>query len=111
MLRGPTQNATERFNSTIWRLAPKHLHAGLKIVENAAYIAAGIFNEEYYAVLKIMETLEINFGPQCKEFANTCNDERTKRQERRTLSSTKEARLARKQQHIEQNQLLHEKQL
>ncbi|KYQ55491.1 hypothetical protein ALC60_05553, partial [Trachymyrmex zeteki] len=32
-LGGYTQNANESFNSTVWRLAPKHLHCGLKIIE------------------------------------------------------------------------------
>jgi len=32
----------------IWRLAPKHLNSGLKIVEIASYIAARIFNEGYF---------------------------------------------------------------
>jgi hypothetical protein len=54
-LGGHTQNANKSFNSTVWRLAPKHLNCGLKIIEIAAFISAGIFNEGYYAILKIME--------------------------------------------------------
>ncbi|KYN31554.1 hypothetical protein ALC56_14435 [Trachymyrmex septentrionalis] len=45
-LGGYMQNANESFNSTVWRLAPKHLHCGLKIIEIAAYLAAGMFNKE-----------------------------------------------------------------
>ncbi|CAH2102990.1 unnamed protein product [Euphydryas editha] len=34
-----TQNANENFNSTIWRLCPKHLNSGLKNVKiSACYI-------------------------------------------------------------------------
>lgn len=51
-------NANESFNSTIWRLAPKHLNSGMKIVEIAAYIA--VFNEGYYAILKMMQSMNIN---------------------------------------------------
>ena len=41
-LGGHTQNANESFNSsTVWRMAPKHLHSGLKIVEIASYLTAG----------------------------------------------------------------------
>ena len=36
-LGGHTQNANDSFNSTVWRMAPKHLHSGLKIVEIASY--------------------------------------------------------------------------
>lgn len=108
-LGGHTQNANESFNSTIWRLAPKHLNCGLKIVEIAAFIAAGVFNKGYYAVLKIMETLELKIGQQCKFFADTSDAQRVTRQERRSLSSTKEARTARRLRQIEQNQFNEEK--
>nr|XP_012230245.1 PREDICTED: uncharacterized protein LOC105676716 [Linepithema humile] len=107
-LGGHTQNANESFNSTVWRLAPKHLHSGIKVIEIAAYIAAGVFNEGYYAVLKIMETLQINIGQQCKFFADTYDAERVTRQERRSLSNTREARMARRQQQIELNEFYEE---
>ncbi|GFY54414.1 uncharacterized protein TNIN_124051 [Trichonephila inaurata madagascariensis] len=45
-LGGHTKNSNESFNSTIWRLAPKHLHFGLKIVEFASSLAMGLFTEE-----------------------------------------------------------------
>lgn len=45
--------AYESFNSTIWRLAPKHLNSGIKIMEIVAFIVAGIFNEEYSSILRI----------------------------------------------------------
>ena len=34
-LGGHTQNANESFNATVWRLTPKHLHSGRKIIEIA----------------------------------------------------------------------------
>nr|XP_032514623.1 uncharacterized protein LOC116768095 [Danaus plexippus plexippus] len=57
-LGGHTQNANESFNSTVWRIVPKHLNSGIKIVEIAAYIAGGMFNEGYSAVLKTMQLLD-----------------------------------------------------
>ncbi|XP_043264205.1 uncharacterized protein LOC122404334 [Colletes gigas] len=107
-LGGHTQNANESFNATVWRLTPKHLHSGRKIIEIASYIAAGIFNEGYAAILHIMETLEITIGPRCKLYADTYNAKRTKRQKRRSLWSSKEARMARRQLQIEQNELFEE---
>ncbi|XP_018313415.1 uncharacterized protein [Mycetomoellerius zeteki] len=95
-LDGHTQNANESFNSMIWRITPKHINSGRKIIEIAAFISAGTFNEGCSAILKIMETLDIKIRMQCKSFADTCDDERITRQER-NLSNTKEARLARKQ--------------
>lgn len=61
-LGGHTQNSNESFNSTIWRLAPKHLNAGVKIIEIAAFIAASVFNEGYSSILKIMKKLDIQIG-------------------------------------------------
>ncbi|KZC13151.1 hypothetical protein WN55_05772, partial [Dufourea novaeangliae] len=92
-LGGHTQNANESFNSTVGRLAPKHLHSGSKIIEIAAYIATGIFN---------FNTLNLQIGPECKFYAENQDAQRMTRQERRTKSSSKEARRARRQHQIEQ---------
>lgn len=105
---GHTQNANESFNATIWRLAPKHLNVGIKIIEIAAYIAACVFNEDYNSVLKIMNILEIKIGQQCRMFAEMYNEKRINRQERRSLTATKEARSAHKQEKLEQNELYEE---
>jgi len=107
-LGGHTQNSNESFNSTIWRLVPKHLNSGSKIIEIAAFIAAGIFNEGYSTILQTMMLLEINIGQQCKIFADKYDEERVTRQERRRLSSTKEARIARRLHEIQQNEFYEE---
>ncbi|RLU25695.1 hypothetical protein DMN91_002199 [Ooceraea biroi] len=101
---GHTQNANESFNATVWRLAPKHLNSGKNIIEIAAFIAAGIFNEGYSSLLKMMNQLEINIGPECRNFANMYDTQRISRQERRRLSSTKEARAARRLAQITTNE-------
>ena len=72
----------------------KHLHSGIRIMKIAAYIATGLFNEGYAAILKIMDILEIKIGPQCKQYADSHDAERIKRQEQVSLSTTKEARAA-----------------
>ncbi|GFX33519.1 uncharacterized protein TNCV_1931861 [Trichonephila clavipes] len=54
MFFGHTQNANESFNSTIWRLSPKHLHSGVKIVELSSYLAVGLFNEGNSSLLMVM---------------------------------------------------------
>jgi len=90
----------------ILRLAPKHLYCGRKIIEITAFIAVGVFNEGYYAILKIMEVLDINISQQL--FANTYDAERITRQERRSLSSTREVRMARRQKQIELNEFYEE---
>jgi len=73
-LGGHTQNANESFNATIWRLAPKHLNFGLKIIKISAYIAAGIFNEGYSSILKIINSLDIIVGTYCKVFAENTDE-------------------------------------
>jgi len=64
-LGGHTQNANESLNTTVWRLAPKHLHSGLKIIE-IAFLAAGIFNEGYSSILRVMDALKLQIGSLAK---------------------------------------------
>ncbi|CAB3241904.1 unnamed protein product [Arctia plantaginis] len=99
-LGGHTQNANESFNSTVWRIVPKHLNSGLKIVEIAAYIAGGIFNEGYSAALKTMQLLDLKIGQQCNNFVT--------RQNRRDSFESKEARTARRLKHQGENQFFEE---
>lgn len=74
-LGGHTQNSNESFNSTVWRLAPKHLNSSLKIVEIASYIAICIFNEDYSSILRIMNQLNIKMGIQAQNFANRYDEQ------------------------------------
>ncbi|XP_032679746.1 uncharacterized protein LOC116848089 [Odontomachus brunneus] len=94
---GHTQNANESFNSTIWRLAPKNLHSGVKIVEISAHIAAGVFNEGLTTVLKIMNAMEIIVGRQSLQYTQFKDSERIKRQDIQTDQTSKEARKAHKE--------------
>lgn len=103
-LGGHTQNSNESLNSTIWRLAPKHLNSGIKIIEIGSFIAASVFNEGYSSILKMMTLLNINIGQQCKMFADNYDACRVTRQEHRTLSSIKEARTARRLQRQQQHE-------
>lgn len=107
-LGGHTQNANESFNSTVWRFAPKHLHSGLKIVQIAAYMAAGLFNEGYTSILQIMNRLEIIIGKQSKTYADNIDKHRVIRQERCSSLATKEARKARRQQLLEEKEMYEE---
>ena len=68
------KNANESFNATVWRLSPKHLHSGLKIIEMSVFIAAGIFNEGYTSILRVMNKLNIIVGTYSKVFVEN-NDE------------------------------------
>lgn len=55
-----------------------------------------------------MNVLEIKIGQQCRMFAEMYDKKRINRQERRSLTATKKARLAHKQQKLERNELYEE---
>ncbi|XP_046617623.1 uncharacterized protein LOC124303880 [Neodiprion virginianus] len=107
-LGGHTQNANETFNSTVWRITPKHLHSGIKIFEIAAYIAGEMFNEGYSAALKTMQLLDLKIGHQCNNFAKGADEERVTRQNRRDSCSSKEARTACRLEQQSENQFFEE---
>ncbi|CAK9819101.1 hypothetical protein ANTQUA_LOCUS10048 [Anthophora quadrimaculata] len=107
-LGGHTQNANESFNAIVWRLAPKRLNCGLKIVEIATFLAAGMFNEGFSFVLQTMQQLSIVIGQQSKRFAKNEDKRRIKQQERRSLHCTKEARDSRKEEKTTELQLFEE---
>ena len=81
----------------MWRLAPKHLNCGSKIIEIGASLAGGMFNDGYKFVLRVMNDLELLIGLECKNFADTYDRNRIKRGGRRSRSASKEARTARKE--------------
>lgn len=107
-LGGHTQNSNESFNSTVWRLNPKHLHSGLQIVELSAYIAAGVFNEGHSAILMVMNLLQLKVGQQCKMFADNTNERRVTRQNIQHSFTSKEARTARRLENMNANALYEE---
>lgn len=96
-LGGHTQNANESYNNLIWRLAPKHLHSGMKIVQIAAHISAGVFNEGQSSILRIMNAMEIIVDKQSLQYAKSKDSERILKQDVKTSEASKEARMARKE--------------
>lgn len=104
-LGGHTQNANESFNGTIWRLTPKHLNAGRKVVELAAFLAAIIFNDGYTLILRVMQEIGVNIGTEAKSFAHRTDGQRCERGDQRWLETTKEARTATRLARLRQNQL------
>lgn len=95
-LGGYTQNANESFNATVWRLNPKHLNCGWKIIEMSAFLTGGMFNDGYNFILNIMNDLDLKIGNHCKTFADEQMKDRIIRQNCRSLSRTQEARTAKK---------------
>ncbi|KAI4492090.1 hypothetical protein M0802_010098 [Mischocyttarus mexicanus] len=86
------RNVKESFKSTLWHIAPTHLNLSCKIIEIAAYIAGGMFNEGYSTVLKIMQLLDLKIGQQCNDFARGFDEERAIRQNKLDLFLRKKSR-------------------
>lgn len=59
-------NTNESYNSTVWRITPKHLNSGIQIVYIAAHIAGVMFNWDWS--LKTMQLLDLKIGHQCNNF-------------------------------------------
>lgn len=101
-LGGYTQNANESLNALIWKFAPKHLHSGFETVEIASNLAGCIFNEGYLGILWIMQHLGIEIGERSFEYAMYVNKRRDKKKEKRRSESTHDARKARKEALLEE---------
>jgi len=94
---GNIQNDNENFNACIWKLASKHLHCGVQIVQIAAYIAAGIFNEGYSSILKIKNAVGIVVGTNIRNFAMKTDKTRVTAVEENTSEHAKMARIEKNQ--------------
>lgn len=96
-----TQNNNESFNQLIWKITPKILPAGSKIVEIAALIAACTFNEGISSLLLIMHGMDIKLGRNSHEYARKIDGNRVCAAERKSTSETREARIRHRQEQKE----------
>ena len=87
---GNTQNNNESYNSLLWHFAPKHLHNGLKTIELANFLAVSIFNDGFYAILKMLQVMNEIIGPIAKEYAMERDDRRINQVELHYKASSKE---------------------
>ena len=71
---GSTQNTNESYNGLLWHFAPKHLHNRLKTTELANFLAVSIFNDGFYAILKMLRVMDVVIGPIAKEYAMERDD-------------------------------------
>ncbi|GFW65339.1 uncharacterized protein TNCV_396051 [Trichonephila clavipes] len=67
-LGGKTKNNNESINSLIWKLCPKTLGCGRKIVDISTNEAIVIFNDGNQGRLKIMQSLGLTFGQFAHKF-------------------------------------------
>ncbi|CAG5082910.1 Protein of unknown function [Cotesia congregata] len=71
-------------STRVWRLCPKHLNSGLKIVEISAFISAGLFNDGFNFILRVMNSMQIVIGRQCMSYREKIDDQRITVREVRT---------------------------
>ena len=98
-----TQNNNEAFNHCVWNLVPKHIFVGQKTLEIAAFTAACIFNEGFWSILKIFETMEVSLGPHVLAYAKLYNNSRISKAENSTAMTSKEARTSRRAEKVAEN--------
>ena len=91
-----TQNNNESYNGLLWHFAPKHLHNRLKTTKLANFLAVSIFNDGFYAILKMLQVMNVIIGPIAKEYAMERDDRRINQAELPHKASSKEGRTARK---------------
>ena len=84
---GNTQNNNESYNGLLWHFTPKHLHNALKTIELANFLAVLIFNDGFYAILKMLQAMDVIIGPIAKEYAIERDDRRINRAELRHKAS------------------------
>lgn len=97
---GFTQNNNESYNQLVWKITPKIIPAGSKIVEIAANIAAGVFNEGKTSLLYYMSAMGLSLGPNAHSYVSKEDAERISISDARAQGSTREGRMARRQQQL-----------
>ena len=85
---GFTQNNNESLNQVIWKITPKTLPAGSKIVEIAANVAACTFNEGISVVLMFLFSMDVKLGRISHAYARNEDDHRISISQHRAQEAT-----------------------
>ncbi|GFU82159.1 uncharacterized protein TNCV_4466101 [Trichonephila clavipes] len=97
-LGGKTQNNNESINSLIWKLCPKTLGCGRKIVDISTNEAIVVFNDGNQGRLKIMQSLGLTVGQFAHKFVTLVDIRRIQTAEVHFNLCTKEVRQAKRMQ-------------
>lgn len=97
---GFNQNNNESFNQLIWKISPKIVSSGAIVVNLAAYIAVGLFNEGSKSLLFYLNSIGVSCGHNAHEYADKMDEARIALAERRAAESTREGRMLRRQHQI-----------
>ena len=102
-LGGFIQNNNESSNQLIWKISPESVSGTAVLVGIAANIAVCIFNEGCFALLIMMEEMQIKSAPSAHAWARSVDNLRVSQADEQAEKETKEGRVRRRQ---EQNDAL-----
>ena len=103
-----TQNKNECYNKTSWSIAPKHTFVGKEITELAVQISLSLFNEGRMTILKTLELMGCTLGLNSYNYCMDKDNERISKANKVTKAVTKESRLARKKDQLQDEEALDE---
>ena len=107
-LGGFTLNNSESLNQLIWKISPKLMSSTVVLVEIAANVAASIFNEGSFALLIMIEEMQIKSRPSAHVWARSVDNLRISRADEQAEKETKEGRVRRRQEQKDALDILNE---
>ena len=106
---GHTQNVNESLNALIWTFCPKTSNSARKIIEIAVNLAVTNFNDGKKSILNVMEELGLVTGENSVLFTKNADRERIIFADKRALSNTLEARIAKRREKKQNDECLKDK--
>lgn len=97
---GFNQNNNESYNQLVWKISPKIVSSGGTVVNLAAYITVGLFNEGAKSLLFYLNAIGVKCGHNAHTYVDKIDEARIAVAERRAAESTREGRMQRRQQQI-----------
>ncbi|XP_024946630.1 uncharacterized protein LOC112495203 [Cephus cinctus] len=88
-----TQNNNDSYNQLIWKITPKIVPCGAKIVELTANVGAAIFNEDTASLLFYMSAMRLWLGPNAHSYARKEDPKCIKIADRITHENTREGKI------------------
>ena len=85
-----------------------NLHNGLKTIELANFLPVSIFNNGFYAILKMLQVMDVIIGPIAKEYTMGRDDRRINEAELCHKASSEEGRTGRRKALASQQALFEE---
>lgn len=104
-LGGNNQNNNESFNNCLWSLIPKNHFHGKDTTDIDTWISVSTYNEGLKPLLLMLSTMGTDIGQHAYDFAVQKDEERIFLANKKSQQSTKDARIQRKKDLQEQEEL------